>query len=181
MISLSRFNSIKCNIKWRMPQYIHLFPVCKFIGAALQHSTVKQNATRICSTYTTALNPMRCIPFSSCLLSLFTGEKSCLLLDKVSSFNELIYWLVFDSGNDKVNTQSSLKALQMHRIKNSIIKCGCTLKVRSETSVFVFYVDSILIFFNRLKVGATVLKSNWTFPQRTSMYSILILTARFNF
>lgn len=52
-----------------MPEYINLFPVRKFIGAALQHSIVKQNATRICSTYTTALNPVRCIPFFSCLFS----------------------------------------------------------------------------------------------------------------
>lgn len=52
-----------------MPQYINLFPVGKFMGAALQHSIVKQNATRICSTYTTALNPVSCLPFSSCLFS----------------------------------------------------------------------------------------------------------------
>lgn len=56
-------------------------PVYKFIsstqiiGAALQHSIVKQNATGICSTYTTALNPVCCIPFSSCLFP-FLLEKS---------------------------------------------------------------------------------------------------------
>lgn len=56
-------------------------PVYKFIsstqirGPALQHSIVKQNATRICSTYTTALNPVSCIPFSSCLFT-FLLEKN---------------------------------------------------------------------------------------------------------
>lgn len=66
-----------------MPQYRHLFPVGKFMGGALQHSIVKQNATRICSTYTTALNPVSCIPFSGCLFTLLTGKKSQLILDSV--------------------------------------------------------------------------------------------------
>lgn len=82
-----------------MPQYINLFPVInlylyiqqQIYRSCIQYSIVKRNATRICSTYTTALNPVSCIPFFSCLFSLLTGEKSCSLLDKVPSFNELIY------------------------------------------------------------------------------------------
>lgn len=157
MFSLLRFNSIKCNIKWRMPQYINLFPVCKFVGAALQHSRVKQNATRICSTYTTALNPWAAF-FSPAVYFPFLLEKSHSWFWLVSSFNELTYWLVFDSGNDKVNNiQSSLKALQMHRIKNSIIKCGCTLEseIRDFRDCFPCW-QHFNFLKNRLKVSATV-------------------------
>lgn len=86
--------------------------VYKFISntqiyrSCTSQSIVKQNVTRICSAYTTALNPISCIPFSSRLFFFVTGEKLHLPLDKqtVSSFSLLIYWLVFDSENDTVNT-----------------------------------------------------------------------------
>lgn len=151
-----------------------LFSVCRFPRAALEPSAVEQNASRMCSAHTTASNPV-IVLLSPATLFTCCWRKSYVCFWRNSVILELANILT-SSGqwNEKVNTQPSLQASQMHSIENSIIKCGVLWKVRSGISAFIFHFDSISFSF-RLKVerGHSLIRNSGFFPWHVDQFYIL--------